>query len=274
MHKVLPVLLKIDKCIVACEDDPECIKKMKLKMSEEVMKRFVDVDQDEVIALMGCILNPLMKQLEFVTQEQRDIAHRLLTEKACEVAHIRVKLKTEKSDTTTDSSPLPSIDGLETQSQPSKASEPEIENQHLKAETSQQTQSDLVTETESPQKKKMKYIVNVDIDDWLSDVIYIGGSQKSPTEMIHEEISRYMGCEIPDEDKNLTILRWWEKNQYIFPRLSILAKKYLSIPASSVPSERVFSLAGQVVSKKRSRMHPSNVDMLIFLNKNMERYWK
>lgn len=56
-------------------------------------------------------------------------------------------------------------------------------------------------------------------------------------------------------------------NQYLYPRLSLLVKKYLSIPASSVPSERVFSIAGQVVSKKRSRMHPSNVDMFIFLNK-------
>jgi hypothetical protein len=64
------------------------------------------------------------------------------------------------------------------------------------------------------------------------------------------------------------------ENQYLYPRLSLLAKKYLSIPASSVASEKVFSLAGQVVSKKRSRMHPSKVDMFIFLNKNMDRYWK
>jgi hypothetical protein len=34
-------------------------------------------------------------------------------------------------------------------------------------------------------------------------------------------------------------------NAAFYPRLSILAKKYLAIPVSYVPSERVFSLAGQ-----------------------------
>ena len=42
---------------------------------------------------------------------------------------------------------------------------------------------------------------------------------------------------------NLTILQWWG-NAAFYPRLSILAKKYLAIPVSYVPSERVFSLAG------------------------------
>ena len=43
---------------------------------------------------------------------------------------------------------------------------------------------------------------------------------------------------------NLTILQWWGKNAAFYPRLSILAKKYLTIPTSYVPSERVFSLTG------------------------------
>jgi hypothetical protein len=34
------------------------------------------------------------------------------------------------------------------------------------------------------------------------------------------------------------------ENAAFYPRLSILAKKYLAIPVSYVPSERVFSLAG------------------------------
>ena len=44
--------------------------------------------------------------------------------------------------------------------------------------------------------------------------------------------------------------------------------------ASSVPSERVFSLAGHVTNKKKACMNPKNMDMLIFLCKNMEHYWK
>jgi hypothetical protein len=36
---------------------------------------------------------------------------------------------------------------------------------------------------------------------------------------------------------DLTILECWGKNTAFYPRLSILAKKYLAIPASYVPSE-------------------------------------
>lgn len=58
-----------------------------------------------------------------------------------------------------------------------------------------------------------------------------------------------------------------------FARLAIIAKQMLAIPASSVSSERVFSLAGNILSKKRSRLTAANVDTFIFINKNMSSYW-
>jgi hypothetical protein len=64
---------------------------------------------------------------------------------------------------------------------------------------------------------------------------------------------------------DLTILQWWGKNALFYPRWSILAKKYLAIPAlyMYVPSERVFSLAGHLVNKKRARLSPSNIGNII-----------
>ena len=50
----------------------------------------------------------------------------------------------------------------------------------------------------------------------------------------------YLGSSKSAEDRALTLLQWWQK--MIFLRLGILARKYLAITASSVPSERVFSL--------------------------------
>jgi hypothetical protein len=42
------------------------------------------------------------------------------------------------------------------------------------------------------------------------------------------------------------------------------------IPATSVTSERVFSAAGEILSKKRSRLTPDHLDMLIFLFNNYD----
>ena len=80
------------------------------------------------------------------------------------------------------------------------------------------------------------------------------------------EVDYYMrDCPLSLE---LNPLKWWKENHGRFPRLARLAKRYLCIPGTSVPSERVFSEAGLVVNRLRTRLTPEHVDMLIFLNKN------
>ncbi|XP_011859528.1 PREDICTED: uncharacterized protein LOC105557016 [Vollenhovia emeryi] len=53
-----------------------------------------------------------------------------------------------------------------------------------------------------------------------------------------------------------------------FPWLSALARGILCIPATSTPSERVFSIAGLVVTAKRSCLHPLRVHKIIFVHNN------
>ena len=48
--------------------------------------------------------------------------------------------------------------------------------------------------------------------------------------------------------------------------LARLAKKYLAIPASSAASGRVFSEAGNVVTKKRKKLRNDTVDALMVLD--------
>ena len=53
-----------------------------------------------------------------------------------------------------------------------------------------------------------------------------------------------------------------------FSHLEPLARRYLAIPATSTPLERVFSVAGIVVDRRRSALTPEMIDTLMFLNKN------
>lgn len=62
-------------------------------------------------------------------------------------------------------------------------------------------------------------------------------------------------------------LTYWSKSPYF--RLCNASKKYLSAPSGSVESERLFSTAGLVGSKKRSSLNPEKLRQLVFLNKNL-----
>jgi len=80
-----------------------------------------------------------------------------------------------------------------------------------------------------------------------------------------QQLKRYQQSE-ENVPKSIDPLVWWKANEYKFPVIAKLAKKYLSIVATSVPSEQLFSQAGQVVSQKRARLMPSRINYLLFLN--------
>ena len=80
------------------------------------------------------------------------------------------------------------------------------------------------------------------------------------------EVKRYFEARIINRKDDP--LLWWKKNGPQFPHVMEIARKYLAIPGSSVPSERLFSKAGELISS-RSKLKPKNVDMVLFLNKNL-----
>ena len=60
-------------------------------------------------------------------------------------------------------------------------------------------------------------------------------------------------------------LPWWKLHARNFPLLARVARRVLAIPASSAQSERLFSVAGQTVTKKRNSLASDNVELLVFL---------
>ena len=111
-----------------------------------------------------------------------------------------------------------------------------------------------------PPKKKKKTALEILIgedDDERSQ------SNKSS---LAEEFNDYL--RVAPLKSRANVLQWWSHNSAQFPNVAKLAKKYLCVPATSVPAEQVFSVAGEVINNKRSSLKPENVDMLVFLNNN------
>jgi len=63
-------------------------------------------------------------------------------------------------------------------------------------------------------------------------------------------------------------VHWWREHEARFPKVAVVARRVLLVPATSVPSERVFSSTGLLLSKLRNRLSSCIVDAIVFLNKN------
>ena len=89
----------------------------------------------------------------------------------------------------------------------------------------------------------------------------------SATEVATTELQKYE-LEEPLGLENKQLLLWWKEHERLYKYLSLLSKKFLCIIATNVPSEQIFSAAGNLVAEKRSRLTSDNIDTLIFLHEN------
>ena len=85
---------------------------------------------------------------------------------------------------------------------------------------------------------------------------------------VRNEVLTYFGEKPHPKEENP--LHWWKANENRYPTLAMLAKSYLCIPGTSTPSERLFSAAGNIASKKKASLSPEHVDMLTFLHCNAQ----
>uniref|UniRef100_A0A3Q2YJJ4 Zinc finger BED domain-containing protein 4-like n=2 Tax=Hippocampus comes TaxID=109280 RepID=A0A3Q2YJJ4_HIPCM len=85
------------------------------------------------------------------------------------------------------------------------------------------------------------------------------------SQAVQKEVLQYFGEQPISKKENP--LPWWRSNALRYPTLAKLAKSFLAIPATSTPSERLFS-AGNIASKRRASLGFEQVDMLTFLHCN------
>jgi hypothetical protein len=85
---------------------------------------------------------------------------------------------------------------------------------------------------------------------------------------VQREIENYLDPHIhvpPSTDP----LHWWRENRFRFPKTAIAARKWLCVPGTSTPSERIFSHCGIALSAKRSSMRGDALMNQILLKNNL-----
>ena len=122
-----------------------------------------------------------------------------------------------------------------------------------------------VQSSSEPPAKRQRTEVRSPLD-LLDDVLQ--ASDESDDELTAAgEVAKYLReTNIPRTDCPLA---WWKINSSTYPRLSQVAKRFLSAPSTSVPSERLFSSAGDLYSDTRNRLAPERAEMLLFIKKNI-----
>lgn len=88
--------------------------------------------------------------------------------------------------------------------------------------------------------------------------------QSETEEFWKQELNAYFYSE--RASKGEILLEWWKRNEVNYPHISKMARDLLSITATSVPSERLFSKAGLVVTELRNRPNAESARSLLCLN--------
>ena len=80
------------------------------------------------------------------------------------------------------------------------------------------------------------------------------------------EVQRYLQDDLIGEKEDP--FRWWDNHKHDYPLLSQLVRENCCALATSVPCERVFSKAGNILTERRSQLSSTKLKQLLFLNVN------
>ena len=65
-------------------------------------------------------------------------------------------------------------------------------------------------------------------------------------------------------------LEWWRENKHIYPNVAKCARMWLSAPATSTSSERVFLICDVVDTQKQKRLSGKSIKNQLFIHNNQQ----
>ena len=105
--------------------------------------------------------------------------------------------------------------------------------------------------------------------DFMASVAHLQAPVPAQVSRVKSEAHRYL--ELPAAPMNTDPLEWWAANEINFPALSVMARQYLGVPATSASAERLFSLAGRAFDDLRQRMKEEMLEILMWARINKEK---
>ena len=127
---------------------------------------------------------------------------------------------------------------------------------------------DLIDETRAADESMRTYITDDgESGDWLAAASSASSRplNKSSSDIADEEIAlwRMRLQELPSHKNPLTELR---RASSVVPWIALLGRKVLAVPATSAAPERMFSAAGNIMTKKRARLSCDHLEELMYLH--------
>lgn len=86
--------------------------------------------------------------------------------------------------------------------------------------------------------------------------------------IVENELEIYFSSNPPSLD--IMPLEWWKIHSNSYPILSQMAKDYLTVMATSVPCEQLFSIAGKQITPTRNRLNPDTAQVCLCLKSWLE----
>jgi len=105
--------------------------------------------------------------------------------------------------------------------------------------------------------------------DFMASVAHLQAPVAAQVSRVKSEANRYL--ELPAAPMNTDPLEWWAANEINFPALSVMARQYLGVPATSALAECLFSLAGRAFDDLRQCMKEEMLEILMWARINKEK---
>ena len=100
----------------------------------------------------------------------------------------------------------------------------------------------------------------------FTEILQDSGATTDKDEGVEVMVDKYF-AEPLIEYKTGNPYKWWNDNQLRYPCLANMAQRYLSALPTSVPSERLFSGAGNLYDEHRNKLSAEHAEMLLHMYK-------